>query len=107
MALSALRAHCYNPRSKIMPSMGRVGPNSMAELVDCMQHAVFLEALPPAAPTALAPGKCAGEVEAALKDAAFNMRMAGRQRLKARLHLEVLRFVHCCLFMFGADPIHA
>lgn len=93
------------------PSMGRVEPNSMAELVDCMQHAVcsmqFLEALPPAALTDSAPGKCAGEVEAALKDAAFNVRMAGRQRLKARLHLEVLRFVHWCLFMFGADPIHA
>ena len=91
----------------MMPSMGRVEPNGMAELVDRMQHAVFWEALPPAALTDSAPGKCAGEVKAALNGAAFNVHMAGRQRLKARLHLEVLRFVHWCLFMFGADPIHA
>ena len=104
MALGALQAHCYSPGSEVMPSMGRLEPNGMAELVDRMQHAVSWETLPPVVLTDSAAGKGAREVKVALKDAALNM--VGRERLKARLHLEVLRIVHWCLFMFGADPFH-
>ena len=105
MAFGALRAHCYSPGSEVMPSMGRLEPNGMAELVDRMQHAVFSEVLPPTVLIDSAAWKGVGKVKVALNSAALNM--IGRERLKARLHLEVLRIVHWCLFMSGADPFHA